>query len=321
MTEGPRDGTRRLVVGTVDEGTRLDRFLAAALPEASRSQLQRLVREGGVSVDGRPQRRPAARLPTGAEILVALPEGAGEGAAGRLVPAPGIAYGLLHEDEALWVVDKPAGLVVHPAAGHADDTLVNALIARDPAWAVAFRGSERELRPGIVHRLDRDTSGVMVVARDEATADALVAQFKARTVRKAYLAIVRGTPSPAAGLIDAPVGRDPRHRQRMRALASGRTARTAYQVLDAVADYALLMLEPETGRTHQIRVHLEALGHPVVGDPVYGRADRHIGRLALHAWRLTFRHPTREQEMTFAAAVPEDLRSALSSLDLCVPKP
>jgi 23S rRNA pseudouridine1911/1915/1917 synthase len=219
---------------------------------------------------------------------------------------------VIHADAALIVIDKAPGRVVHPAAGHAGDTLVNALLAHFPELATTFDGE----RPGIVHRLDRDTSGVIVVARTPVAAEALKAAFAARAVEKTYLALARGRVDPPAGLIDAAIGRDPRRRKRMAALPGGRPARTAYRLIAEAHGVSFLELRPETGRTHQIRVHLREIGHPVLGDPTYGRASRRIGRTALHAWRIAFDHPLTGQRVMYEAALPEDMRAALTSLGL-----
>jgi 23S rRNA pseudouridine1911/1915/1917 synthase len=220
---------------------------------------------------------------------------------------------LLHADAVIVVVDKPAGVVVHPGAGQEQGTLVHGLIARYPELAVLH-----ESRPGIVHRLDRDTSGVMVVARTEEALDNLQRQFAARTVEKVYLAAVAGhLPQPEA-IIDAPIGRDRNRRKTMAATIEGREARTAYRVVGESAAYTLVEVRPLTGRTHQIRVHFAAIGHPVVGDRTYGRGGRASrgGRLALHAWRLSLDHPSTGQRVTFEAPVPADLTRVLAELGL-----
>ena len=189
---------------------------------------------------------------------------------------------------------------------------MNALVARFPDLVAAFEGR----RPGIVHRLDKDTSGVMVVGRTIPAADALMRQFKSRRVEKVYLTLVKGAVAPPEGIIEAPVARDPRDRKRMVARVGGRPAVTRYRLLDAVEGYSWLEARPRTGRTHQIRVHLAAIGHPVAGDPIYGRRDRHVLRLALHAWQLTFDHPGSSERLTFTAPLPDDLAQALADLRL-----
>ncbi len=304
---------RSFVVPVASDGARLDRFLADALPAVSRSRIQRLVTAGGVAVNDVPAVRGAQRVDAGDRVVVDLPPDAPPA---PLTAAPELPLTVLHADADVIVVDKPAGMVVHPAAGHADDTVVNALLARFPDLRAAFDGP----RPGIVHRLDRDTSGVMVVARTAAAAESLKAQFKARTVEKRYLVLVKGLLTPAEGVIDAPIGREARERKRMAALPGGRPAQTGFRVLWAGGAYTWLEAQPYTGRTHQIRVHLAAIGHPVTGDTVYGRRDRTVGRMALHAWRLAFDHPTTGARMTFTAPVPADLRAPLAMLGMSEPE-
>jgi 23S rRNA pseudouridine1911/1915/1917 synthase len=303
-----------LTAATGDAGERLDLYLARNLAEVSRSQVQRLIQAGHVRVNDQPARA-STRLAAGDRVTVAPPPPTGN------IPAPPAAVdvplAVLYADAQLIVVDKPAGLVVHPAAGHADDTLVNALVASFPDLPVAFEGR----RPGIVHRLDKDTSGVMVVGRTVAAADGLMRQFRERGVEKRYLALVKGLVAPAVGVIEAPVARDPQDRKRMAARAGGRPAETAYRVLAVAGDYSWVEASPRTGRTHQIRVHFAAIGHPVAGDPVYGRRDRHVPRLALHAWRLTLRHPATGDRLTFTAPLPADLRAVLTALCLAGPPP
>jgi 23S rRNA pseudouridine1911/1915/1917 synthase len=301
---------RLLCVAAEHAGIRLDRYLAEQLPELSRGRIQRLIHEGAVRRNGQAA-RVAGAVASGDQIEVQLPEPADREL--RLVPRPDLPLDLLYADSAIIVLNKAAGRVVHPGTGHASDALVNALVARFPDLADTFPDSDR---PGIVQRLDRDTSGVLVVARTVAAAEHLAAQFEARNVEKVYLAIVKGVPVPAEGVIDAPINRDPLRRQRMAAMAEGRAAQTAYRVLASAGEHSWLELRPVTGRTHQIRVHLAAIGHPVAGDDVYGRRDPHVGRLALHAWQLAFDHPDTGQRRRFTAVLPDDLRAALAALGL-----
>jgi len=292
----------------VDEaGERLDRYLARALPELTRSQVQRLIRQGRVTLNGALS-RPSTPVRPGMRVTVRIPPPPSE----QVSPQP-IPLEVVYEDDDLLVVNKPAGMVVHPAQGHRAGTLVNALLARYPGLTVGDEG-----RPGIVHRLDKDTSGLVVVAKTEAALTHLRAQFKGRQVRKTYLALVHGQPPAPEGIIEAPVGRDPRHRQRMAVVAGGREARTRYRLLKDLGDYSLLTIFPETGRTHQIRVHLAWLKVPVVGDPVYGRGRRPARRLGLtrqflHAWRLAFEGLNGET-LELEAPLPDDLRAALQAL-------
>lgn len=300
---------RTLTVAPDDAGARLDRYLADRLSAMSRSQVQSLITDGAVLVNGIVG-KPARRLASADEVVVALPPQASDDR--PLAAAPEIELRVLHADAAILVIDKPAGQVVHPAAGHDADTVVNALLARYPDLAESFDDD----RPGIVHRLDRDTSGVMVVARTEASATDLRRQFKSRTVEKTYLLLARGHVTPPAGVIDAPIGRDPKHRKRMAALAGGRKAQTTYRVLDRSGDYSWVEARPRTGRTHQIRVHFAAIGHPVVGDTIYGKHDARVGRSTLHAWRLELNHPTAGDRVSYSAPLADDLRAVLSELGI-----
>lgn len=294
---------------------RLDQYLAAVHPALSRSRWKQLIEAGHVILNGAVIPKPRAPLTPGDEIVCTLPEPEPTG----LVPAP-IPLDILYEDRDLLVLNKPPGLVVHPAPGHAADTLVNALLhhCRD------LQGIGSDLRPGIVHRLDKDTSGVLVVAKTEIAQADLVAQFSARQVHKEYLALVWGVPRNVAGRIDLPVGRHPRQRKKMAVTAQGRPAVTTYKVLSCGPQAALLRLEPQTGRTHQIRVHLARLSHPVVGDTIYGRARRlpegaSIPRQMLHAHRLQFRHPRTHRPLDFTALPPADFEAARHLLQIPPP--
>jgi 23S rRNA pseudouridine1911/1915/1917 synthase len=287
-------------------GERLDRYLAEALPELSRSRLQQLIRAGQVTLDGRPA-RPSSPVADGMQIVVHIPS-----AAPPPAPVPqAMRLDVVYEDTDLLVIAKPAGLVVHPAAGHAVGTLVNALLAGYPDLTAGDAG-----RPGIVHRLDRDTSGLLVIARTEAALEHLRDQFKRRLIQKTYLALVHGQPPAPEGRIDAPVGRDPRQRKRMAVLTGGRPARTGYRVLAVLGDFSLLAVTPETGRTHQIRVHLAWLGVPVVGDRVYGRRRQSPDspRQFLHAWRLSLERPGGGGRLDLECPLPEDLRKVLTGI-------
>jgi len=216
----------------------------------------------------------------------------------------------MYEDEDLLVVDKPAGMTVHPGPGHSAHTLVNAVLARCPD----LRGVGGQGRPGIVHRLDKDTSGLIIVARNELAHLSLSRQLKERRVEKGYLALVHGHVEPPEGVIEAPIGRDPRHRKRMAVVEGGREARTGYRLARYLDSYTLVEVTPHTGRTHQIRVHFAALGYPVVGDGVYGRPSPVLGRQFLHAFRLAFRHPRTGEALRLEAPLPADLRAALRRL-------
>lgn len=306
-------------------GTRLDRFLAAAQPDLSRSRLQALIRAGQVTVADQPGRA-SQRLRAGERVRVELPDPA----AREVSLAPeAIPLAIVHEDEHLLVLDKPAGLVVHPGAGVDRGTLAHALLHHAPEIA----GVGGAGRPGIVHRLDKETSGLMVVARSPAAHRALVEMLRARTVRRRYLAIVWGQPRAASGTIEGAIGRDPRQRKRMAVVArGGKPARTRWRVRERLAGAALLEVTLDTGRTHQIRVHLAHAGHPVVGDPLYGGRGRvqlsrtalerslraavldGLPRQALHAVALEFPHPVTGAAMSFTSPPPEDFVRALALL-------
>lgn len=287
---------------TAEGGQRLDRFLAAAAG-VPRSQVHRLVVKGLVTVNGQAA-RPALRLCPGDRVEVNWPEPPPTSPTPEHLPLQ-----VVYEDDHLIVVDKPPGLTVHPAPGHPRGTLVNALLARYPDM-MALEGT----RPGIVHRLDRDTSGLLLVARTEAAREHLMAQLKGRQVEKRYLVLVRGRLEPAEGAIEGPIARHPRHRQRMALVTGGREARTGYRVLRHLSGYTLLEATPVTGRTHQIRVHFSAAGFPVLGDRTYGVGSPHLSRQFLHATYLRLHHPATGEEIEFHSPLPPDLSSALEHL-------
>ena len=309
---------RSFAVEEAAAGERLDRWLVRAMPDLSRARLQALIAGGEVLVDGR-RARPSLRLKAGQAILVRVP------APQAAVPQPeDIPIAVVYEDRHLLVVDKPAGLSVHPGAGRASGTLVNALLHR----VRDLSGIGGVLRPGIVHRLDRGTSGLLVVAKDDATHLALSRQFAGRSVEKEYLAVVIGVPRAAEGTIDAPIGRDPVHRKRMSVRAPrGRAARSTYRIEERLDGAALLRVRISTGRTHQIRVHVAALGHPVAGDETYGGRRRPASRRpearaaletltrpALHAARLAFTQPATGERMSFESPLPADMQELLAAL-------
>ncbi|MBI4497179.1 MAG: RluA family pseudouridine synthase [Chloroflexi bacterium] len=294
---------------TVTEGSeRLDRFLVSH-STLSRSRIQQLIGEGRVTVNGQPAKA-GLRLAPGDVVHAELSPAPALCATPQALP-----LNVVYEDDDLLVINKPPGLTVHPAPGHPDRTLVNALLAYRPELA----SLADTLRPGIVHRLDRDTSGLMVVAKHPAAQEHVARQLQERQVSKKYLALVEGTLTSPRGLIDAPIGRDPSHRQRMAVVAGGREAYTRYRVLQHFPEYTLLEAEPVTGRTHQIRVHLAAIGHPIVGDTLYGRPTPLVPRQFLHAHGLGFRLPSSNQRVEFSAALPPDLRAALDRLALAAP--
>jgi 23S rRNA pseudouridine1911/1915/1917 synthase len=308
----------RLEVEADSAGQRLDAWIAIRLPELSRSRVQSLIEDQRVLVDGKPARA-SARTRAGQTITVEVP-----------APAPAepqpedIPLRIVYEDTRLLVIDKPAGLSVHPGAGRPSGTLVNALLHH----VKDLSGVGGVLRPGIVHRLDRGTSGLLVVAKDDASHRALAHQFATRTVEKEYLAIVHGMPSRAEGTITAPIGRDPVHRKKMSVRAArGRTAKSVYTVVESLDGAALVRVRIHSGRTHQIRVHMASIGHPIAGDALYGGtrapsakrprardALAQLARPALHAARLAFRHPETEERMELKSPLPADLEAVLAAL-------
>ncbi len=297
-----REKIREFTAGQDSE--RLDRFLADRNTGLSRSRLHSLIAEGMVTLNGAAG-RPSQRVRAGDRVTL-------------IVPAPRVAdvspqpipLTVVYQDAELIVVDKPAGLSVHPGPGHPDGTLVNALLALCPD----IQGVGGVIRPGIVHRLDKDTSGLMVVAKTESVHRNLSEQIKARKVDKGYLALAIGVPDPPQGRVDAPISRDPRHRKRMAVVLGGRDSRTAYRVLERIAGYSLLELDLETGRTHQIRVHLAYLGHPLLGDGVYGKRSPLLERHFLHAHRLGFQHPLSGETLELRSELPPDLAQVVEEL-------
>lgn len=310
--------TRAEVVPPALAGQRVDRVVAL-IADVSRAEAARLVDDGRVEVDGRVALRGAERVEEGTTVAVDFVVTDDDG---RARPDPSIDVPLVHADTSVIVVDKPAGLVVHPGAGHRDGTLVDGLLARFPE--VAEVGDPT--RPGIVHRLDRDTSGLLVVARTPAAYVALVDQLADRTVRRVYRALVAGHPDPSRGMVDAPIGRSPRNPTLMAVRTDGREARTGFEVLrtfDLPEPVALVECRLETGRTHQIRVHMRAIGHPIVGDDRYGGARPAIAcpRPFLHAAELGFSHPDTGEAVRFSSSLPDDLTGVLDALESVVVDP
>jgi 23S rRNA pseudouridine1911/1915/1917 synthase len=289
------------------EGGRLDRFVAARLADLSRTAVQRLIDDGFITLNGAICKA-SDKVGPGDAIAVRIPPPA----PAELI-AEDIPLAIVYEDADVVVIDKPAGLVVHPAAGHDHGTLVNALLSHAPD----LPGIGGEVRPGIVHRLDKDTSGLIIVAKNDRAMQFLQAQFKARTIRKMYLALAEGTVEPRAGLVDAPIGRSTTDRKKMAVTREGRSAQTRYRVRQIYRqpDLSLVEAYPETGRTHQIRVHFAWLKHPLVGDELYGRQKPivPIERHFLHAAALTLTLPNGETR-TFTAKLPDDLQRVLDRL-------
>jgi 23S rRNA pseudouridine1911/1915/1917 synthase len=296
------DKIHSLIAGERD--VRLDKYVCQQLPELSRSRVQKLIADGHITVNGR-LAKPGFRLNIGDRLEVSIPPTPPEQVLPEDVP-----LNIIYEDDDLLVVDKPPGLTVHPAPGHPGHTLVNALLAHFPHLA----DTGDALRPGIVHRLDKDTSGVMLVAKTGKAQEHLAGQFKSHSVTKAYLVLVRGRLTPEEGIIEAAMGRDPRNRKKMAVVAGGREASTDYQVVKYIGGYTLLEVRPKTGRTHQIRVHLGAIGFPVVGDKIYGVKSPFLSRQFLHAHRLGFSHPATGKYVEFKSELPEDLEQALEDI-------
>lgn len=297
----------RLTVDEQSGGERLDRFVARHVEDLSRSYARQLIDDGHIRINQRDV-KPSQIVQHGDVVTIRrpLPQPT------DILPEP-IDLHIIYEDADVVVVNKAAGMVVHPAPGHLTGTLVNALLARYPDMYVSGN-----MRPGIVHRLDQDTSGLLVVARNDRAWQFLTAQQKARTMHKAYLAVVEGRFKEPAGIIDAPIGRHPTDRKRMAVLAEGREARTRYQALEELGDYSLVEARLDTGRTHQIRVHFAFKSRPVLGDPLYGprkpRATFGLGRQFLHAYRLGFVLPSDDSWHEFEAPLPADLAAVLEKL-------
>lgn len=298
----------RLIELRVEEsGLRLDRYVAQTVPDLSRSLVQKLLERGLITVAGQVPKA-SYRVQLGDQVLVRVP--AAEPAE---VNAEAIPLTIVYEDADVIVVDKRAGMVVHPAHGHRSGTLVNALLAHCPDLA----GIGGELRPGIVHRLDKDTSGLIIIAKNDSAHRKLQEQFKTRSIHKTYVALVEGLLAVPHGIVDAPIGRDPQHRQRMAVLSrGGREARTVYCAQEYFAQHTLVEAEPVTGRTHQIRVHFSFIGHPVAGDRVYGfrKQTLPLARHFLHAARITFALPTSGRQVEFVSPLPSDLAMVLRLL-------
>lgn len=293
---------RQLIASTA--APRLDRFVAEHAPDLSRAAAARLIKGHLVRVNGKPA-QPADRVSVGDLVEVEVPEAYAISAAPEEIPLE-----VVYEDDDLVVINKPAGMVVHPAPGHQSGTLVHALLGRGGEWSAAGGAT----RPGIVHRLDRGTSGLIVVARSDASHRALASQLSSRTLSRTYLAIVRGTVKTQAGELEGPIGRHPKDRKRMAVVEGGRYARTRYEVVERKQTHTLLRCDLDTGRMHQIRVHCAAMGHPVAGDAEYGGREAGAERPMLHAWRLRLRHPRTGVDMNFEVAPPSDFTAFWESV-------
>lgn len=294
-----------LRVPPLSQPQRLDLYLVSAL-QLTRTKIQTLVTRGDILLNGKIPDKAGVRLKGGEVVEVSIPE-----VKPSSLNAESIPLSILFEDDFLLAVNKPAGLVVHPAAGNWSGTLVNALL-----YHFETLSNIDPVRPGIVHRLDKDTSGILLVAKQDKAHLELSRQLKEREIDKFYQALVHGKVAHQSGVIDKPVGRHPKNRKKMTVLAGGREALTRYEVLERFKDYTLLVCKIETGRTHQIRVHLSSLGHPVVGDEVYGKKEKDLfaKRQLLHAWKLRLKHPVTGKLMTFEAPLPEDFLLAVQRL-------
>ena len=295
--------TLRFTAETAD--VRMDRYLDSVCPDLSRSRLQQLITQGNVTLDNKATTKAATKLKVGQLIVVTVPE-----PVESLLKPQNIPLDVVYQDSDVIVVDKPAGLTVHPGPGHPDGTLVNALLALCPD----LQGIGGTVRPGIVHRLDKDTSGLMMVAKNEVAHRKLSDAMKAGECKKVYIALVHGNVSLDEAAIDAPIGRDPANRKRMAIVSTGREATTRYRVTQRLPGYTLLEATLVTGRTHQIRVHFASIGHPPVGDDVYGRTKTAIARQFLHAHKLGFKLPSSGEYKEFESPLPQDLDSFLKKI-------
>jgi 23S rRNA pseudouridine1911/1915/1917 synthase len=288
---------------------RLDRYLAEQLEGISRSRIQKLIELGMVQLNQQICDNKKATVKLGDLLVVDIPE-----IQALSLEPEAIALEILYEDEHLLVINKPTGLVVHPSAGHDSGTLVNALLAHCPNLS----GINGVQRPGIVHRLDRDTSGALVVAKNDFAHQHLQQQIQAKTARREYLGVVNGVPKTISGTVDAPIGRHPIDRKKMAVISgdagNSRHAITHWSIQERLGNYTLVKFELETGRTHQIRVHAAHIGHGIAGDAVYSKPIKHIHRQALHAWRLTFVHPVTGEEISAIAPLPNDFEKFLTRL-------
>lgn len=283
---------------------RLDRFLASQGVEITRSQIHRLIEDGQVAINGL-HAKPSQKVRSGDIIVLTILPPKPLALVPQDIPVP-----LIYQDDHLIVLDKPSGLSVHPGPGHPDGTLVNALLAHCPD----IKGVGGVIRPGIVHRLDKDTSGLMVVAKTDTAHLSLSKQLKNREVVKGYLAVSKGSINPVEGLIDLPIGRDPKNRKKMAVIEGGRDSKTRYRVVEHLNGYEILQVYLETGRTHQIRVHLAYMGHALLGDQVYGKGNSLLGRQFLHANHLKFIHPVTDMHMEFRSNLPDEMLAVIDEL-------
>ena len=310
---------REIITGRIAAPARLDKALAEA-SGLSRARVQALIADGAVEIGGTPAASPSSRVAAGAVFRIALPPAAEPEARPQAIP-----LAIVHEDEHLIVIDKPAGMVVHPAAGNADGTLVNALLHH---CGESLSGIGGVARPGIVHRIDKDTSGLIVVAKTDAAHEGLAAQFAEHSVHRRYLAVTGGHPRPAEGTIEGRIGRSDANRKKMSVLppasSRGKHAVTHYRMIDRLGHAALIECRLETGRTHQVRVHCASIGHALLGDPLYGSTPKALrpviarlgfARQALHAAELGFMHPVLRKKVHFESVLPHDMQELIDELD------
>ena len=286
-------------------GTRLDKFIVAACPDYSRSYLQKIIESGLITVNGKAA-KPGQRLEAGSRVDITFPVNTPNSLEAEDRPLK-----IIYEDDDILVIDKPPGLTTHPSPGQTEGTLINVVLAYYPDLAELGE----TMRPGIVHRLDKDTSGIIIIAKNIRAQLNLINQFRDRTVKKTYITLVKGHLTPETGIIDAPIGRHPVNRIKMAVLKSGLYARSEYKVLQYLSEYTLCEVRPETGRTHQIRVHMAAIGYPVVGDATYGVKVPFLKRQFLHAARIKFKHPVSGAEIELKSDLPDDLKEALRSIE------
>ena len=300
---------RNIQIVNKNDTSRLDVFVASQDIGITRSQIQKLAHRGFIHVN-RTRAKAARRMRPGDVVSITMSSGSTS-----LLEPEDIPLSILYDDSDILVIDKPAGIVVHPSVGHPSNTLVNAILFSCPE----LRGVSNDLRPGIVHRLDKDTSGVMVIAKSNSAHNTLTTQWKNRSVKKKYLALVTGKLHSQKDLINCPIGRNPINRKKMAVVTNGRSAQTKYQVIEYRNDHSLIEVSPLTGRTHQIRVHLAHMGHPLTGDILYGKRSQLLNRQFLHANYLGFHHPSTNNWMGFSTPLPPDLQVVLDQLAIKSP--
>ena len=298
------------VISDMQQGLRLDVVLAETTkPLESRANIQRSIRAGLISIDGITTTRPSTKVISGQIIRVKPPK---DYLAPAITPSE-LSLNIVFEDDDIAIIDKPSGMVVHSGAGHLTDTMANAAVTR---WPKISSVGDTD-RPGIVHRLDRDTSGLLIIALNPTAYNNLTLMIKKHEIERIYTALVHGHPKSSNGTIDAPIGRDPHHRTRQAVNEGGRPALTHYEVIREIGQFSFIKVRLETGRMHQIRVHMTAIGHPIVGDQTYGKREgiANLSRQFLHASKLTFNHPISSEKISVTSKLPDDLQSAISLME------